>query len=157
MTFSLVSALRPFKIPLTLSYPFINHHAYTRDSHSKQHKESIPLQIAYTEYLPRQPQAPEESQPIIILHGLFGSKQNWKSLAKSFTQSLNTKVYAVVRQGEIRSWRLNRVNWLIGSLAFCRIWEIMEKAHILQFIHTNQWLVTSRSLSFNKNSIDQCL
>ncbi|CAG8483200.1 5283_t:CDS:2 [Paraglomus brasilianum] len=94
MTFSLVSALRPFKIPLTLSYPFINHHAYTRDSHSKQHKESIPLQLAYTEYFPRRPQEPEESPPIIILHGLFGSKQNWKSLAKSFAQSLNTKVYA---------------------------------------------------------------
>jgi len=109
MTFSLVSALRPFKIPLTLSYPFINHHAYTRDSHSKQHKESIPLQLAYTEYFPRRPQEPEESPPIIILHGLFGSKQNWKSLAKSFAQSLNTKVYAAVRQGEIR---LNRVNWL---------------------------------------------
>ncbi|CAG8639853.1 1953_t:CDS:2, partial [Paraglomus occultum] len=130
MTFSLVSTLRPFKTSVALSYPFINHHAYTRNSHSKQHKESIPLQLAYTEYLPRRPQTSEDSPPVIILHGLFGSKQNWKSLAKSFTQSLNTKVYAV----DLRNHG--------------------ESPH--SSVHTYESMAMMwRSLSFNKSSIDQ--
>ncbi|CAG8766234.1 323_t:CDS:2, partial [Dentiscutata heterogama] len=33
--------------------------------------------------------------PLIILHGLFGSKQNWRSLAKVFAQRLNTRVFTL--------------------------------------------------------------
>lgn len=36
--------------------------------------------------------------PLIICHGLFGSKQNWKSLARAFSKRLGTDVYSLVRQ-----------------------------------------------------------
>jgi abhydrolase domain-containing protein 11 len=35
------------------------------------------------------------SPPLIILHGLFGSKQNWRSLGKSLAQKLESEVIAV--------------------------------------------------------------
>lgn len=33
--------------------------------------------------------------PLVILHGLFGSKQNWRSLGKAFAQRLQAPVYAL--------------------------------------------------------------
>lgn len=33
--------------------------------------------------------------PLVILHGLFGSKQNWSSLSKSLSKQLDTDVYAL--------------------------------------------------------------
>ncbi|KAI8459169.1 alpha/beta hydrolase [Phakopsora pachyrhizi] len=33
--------------------------------------------------------------PMIILHGLFGSKQNWRSIAKRFAEVLSTEVYTL--------------------------------------------------------------
>jgi pimeloyl-ACP methyl ester carboxylesterase len=35
------------------------------------------------------------SKPLFIVHGLFGSKQNWRSLSKALSQRLGTSVYAV--------------------------------------------------------------
>ncbi|KAL7751096.1 hypothetical protein RI367_003676 [Sorochytrium milnesiophthora] len=39
--------------------------------------------------------APSKSPPLVVLHGVFGSKQNWQSLAKRFAKLLNTDVYAL--------------------------------------------------------------
>lgn len=35
------------------------------------------------------------NRPLVILHGLFGSKQNWRSLSKSMATRLETLVYSV--------------------------------------------------------------
>ncbi|KIO28720.1 hypothetical protein M407DRAFT_22146 [Tulasnella calospora MUT 4182] len=35
------------------------------------------------------------SGPLVIVHGLFGSKQNWRSLAKRFHQTLHAPVYSL--------------------------------------------------------------
>ncbi|KAI8378180.1 Alpha/Beta hydrolase protein [Choanephora cucurbitarum] len=37
----------------------------------------------------------KSNKPLIICHGLFGSKQNWRSLAKSLSQSCQRDVYAI--------------------------------------------------------------
>ncbi|KAL7417841.1 hypothetical protein BDY24DRAFT_373070 [Mrakia frigida] len=36
-------------------------------------------------------------EALVIAHGLFGSKQNWRSLIKTFAQELGMHVYALVR------------------------------------------------------------
>jgi pimeloyl-ACP methyl ester carboxylesterase len=38
----------------------------------------------------------EKKQPLIICHGLFGSKQNWRSLAKSISVRCQCEVYTIV-------------------------------------------------------------
>jgi len=38
-------------------------------------------------------------QNLVICHGLFGSKQNWRSLAKAFAQRLGMNVYTLVSSG----------------------------------------------------------
>ncbi|KAI9595061.1 Alpha/Beta hydrolase protein [Syncephalis fuscata] len=52
--------------------------------------ETVPL--AYERYMPTQ--APEPT-PLVILHGLFGSKQNWRSLARGLAQRLSVPIYAL--------------------------------------------------------------
>ncbi|KAI9475523.1 MAG: Alpha/Beta hydrolase protein [Benjaminiella poitrasii] len=39
--------------------------------------------------------SPSTESPIVICHGLFGSKQNWSSLAKAISSRLNRDVYTV--------------------------------------------------------------
>lgn len=33
--------------------------------------------------------------PVVIVHGLFGQKRNWQSIAKALLRELNTDIYAV--------------------------------------------------------------
>ncbi|KAF8339653.1 Alpha/Beta hydrolase protein [Cantharellus anzutake] len=35
------------------------------------------------------------SRPVVVLHGLFGQKQNWRSLSRAMAKELNTNVYAL--------------------------------------------------------------
>lgn len=40
---------------------------------------------------------PPTGGPVVILHGLYGSKQNWRSLAKGMAGRLGREVIALVR------------------------------------------------------------
>jgi pimeloyl-ACP methyl ester carboxylesterase len=39
---------------------------------------------------------PSTEPPVLICHGLFGSKQNWSSLAKAMSNRLSRDVYTIV-------------------------------------------------------------
>jgi pimeloyl-ACP methyl ester carboxylesterase len=39
---------------------------------------------------------PSNEPPVLICHGLFGSKQNWSSLAKAMSNRLSRDVYTIV-------------------------------------------------------------
>lgn len=39
---------------------------------------------------------PSQEPPVLICHGLFGSKQNWTSLAKAMSNRLSRDVYTIV-------------------------------------------------------------
>lgn len=55
-----------------------------------------PQKLAYTAFTPSEPSLPSPkrpSSPILLLHGLFGSKRNWYSIGKRFVQERN--VYAL--------------------------------------------------------------
>lgn len=56
-------------------------------------KRTITIKMAYDKYEPKQ--LNKKMVPILIAHGLFGSKQNWKTMAKNLSQKLNTNVYAL--------------------------------------------------------------
>ncbi|KAF9284371.1 hypothetical protein BGZ68_004713 [Mortierella alpina] len=54
---------------------------------------AVPL--SFTDIPQPLPQIQARSQPILIMHGLFGSKQNWKALSKAMATRLNTRVLTV--------------------------------------------------------------
>lgn len=60
---------------------------------------SLPFNLSYDEFRPSK--FHEEKVPIIISHGLFGSKQNWRSLAKALTNKLGRSVitYDAINHG----------------------------------------------------------
>ncbi|CAE6542776.1 unnamed protein product [Rhizoctonia solani] len=41
------------------------------------------------------PPEPKSKSPVLIVHGLYGSKQNWRSLSKAFARQLGRPVYTV--------------------------------------------------------------
>ncbi|KAI0090360.1 Alpha/Beta hydrolase protein [Irpex rosettiformis] len=52
-----------------------------------------PVDLPFDKYLPSN--GNETDQPLVILHGLFGMKRNWASLAKAFARDLQRPVYAL--------------------------------------------------------------
>ncbi|KAF8721187.1 Alpha beta-hydrolase, partial [Rhizoctonia solani] len=51
-----------------------------------------PLDLAYEKV---DPPESKSTSPLLIVHGLYGSKQNWRSLSKAFARKLGRPVYTV--------------------------------------------------------------
>jgi hypothetical protein len=62
---------------------------FTLGSHRQQ--RGHPLSLAYDEHVDEC--APKDATPLVIMHGLFGNRANWKTLSKQYAQK--RKVYAV--------------------------------------------------------------
>lgn len=92
-TRSISSSISPFTFR-NINSPLILKREFTRDSHMISPPETVKL--VYTVYEPPRPRERPDCPPIIILHGLFGSKQNWKILSKAFSNRLNTRVFSLV-------------------------------------------------------------
>ncbi|KAK2460132.1 hypothetical protein APHAL10511_007811 [Amanita phalloides] len=56
-------------------------------------KNIVPVDLDYTLGIP--PDGNKTEKPLVILHGLFGSKRNWNSLTKAFVSDLKRPVYAL--------------------------------------------------------------
>ncbi|KAG0378897.1 hypothetical protein BGX24_002452 [Mortierella sp. AD032] len=54
-----------------------------------------PVSLSFTDTPKPSPNEDAKSQPIVVMHGLFGSKQNWKALSKAMAHRLNTRVLTV--------------------------------------------------------------
>lgn len=67
-----------------------------RDFSSTIASRSSPVKLSYDHH-PGPSSDSASKGPLIILHGLYGSKQNWRSLAKKMAQRMKTDVYALVR------------------------------------------------------------
>ncbi|ORX60702.1 alpha/beta-hydrolase [Hesseltinella vesiculosa] len=51
-----------------------------------------PVRLAFDKYSPKQG---SQGSPLVICHGLFGSKQNWTSLCRAAAQRFQRDIYAV--------------------------------------------------------------
>ncbi|AFR92707.1 mitochondrial protein [Cryptococcus neoformans C23] len=69
-------------------------HSYSHHQTSSI-KEQVPVQLAYDVVEPSNPFPEAVGQSLVICHGLFGSKQNWRSLAKAFAVKLGMPVYTL--------------------------------------------------------------
>ncbi|KAI0833404.1 alpha/beta-hydrolase [Trametes gibbosa] len=52
-----------------------------------------PVELHFDKVVP--PNGNETRNPLVILHGLFGTKRNWGSLSKAFAKDLDRPVYAL--------------------------------------------------------------
>lgn len=53
------------------------------------------LSTVQLNYTVNQPTAPNAHRPMVILHGLFGSKQNWRAISKQLSRTLSRSIYTV--------------------------------------------------------------
>ncbi|KAI9144913.1 Alpha/Beta hydrolase protein [Paraphysoderma sedebokerense] len=71
----------------------------TRHSSTTTESNTTAVPLSYSHSPPPQSVHPSSTTPqlppLVILHGLFGSKQNWSSLSKSLSKQLNTDVCAL--------------------------------------------------------------
>lgn len=59
----------------------------------QNYSTSKAIDMSYDKYSMK----PSSKPPVLICHGLFGSKQNWTSLAKAMSNRLLRDVYTIVR------------------------------------------------------------
>ncbi|XP_058803476.1 protein ABHD11 [Phymastichus coffea] len=60
------------------------------------HSIHVPIKLAYASYESTKEKVDENvKSPILIMHGLFGSKSNWNSLSKIIHQKTNRKVITI--------------------------------------------------------------
>ncbi|CAJ0907201.1 6984_t:CDS:10 [Entrophospora sp. SA101] len=102
---------------LTTKWFFNYHHykSFKKRYYSSKKSSSEPVTLSFSKYDPLSNKSINLIPPLLILHGLFGSKQNWKSLAKMFAQSLNTSVYALDLRNHGDSPHSSIVNYEIMS------------------------------------------
>ena len=82
-----------------------------------RYASSGPVDLAFKKY-DRETVASEARPPLVILHGLFGHKQNWHSVAKALNRRLGCTVFAV----DLR----NHGNLAVRSLFECKVCKIDE-------------------------------
>lgn len=79
------------------------------------------LQLASEHFAPAQPAT---AGPLVVLHGLYGSKQNWRGLAKAMATQLKREVTTLVsppRPSHGKRAELREERRLTEERAGCRI------------------------------------
>ncbi|CAK7208652.1 hypothetical protein SCUCBS95973_000174 [Sporothrix curviconia] len=64
-------------------------------SYSSQSVDDGTVELSYDLHSPARPVADDKTQPILFLHGLFGSKKNNRTISKMLAQDLGRSVYAL--------------------------------------------------------------
>ncbi|KAJ1914344.1 hypothetical protein H4219_004835 [Mycoemilia scoparia] len=78
-----------------LQKPQCGRHYSTTTTPTTTNKDSA-VSLTYTHIKPTKPPAAAKLlAPMIVMHGLFGSKQNWGAMSKAISNSLGIEVYAV--------------------------------------------------------------
>ena len=75
-----------------------------------------------------------EGQPIVILHGLFGSSDNWQTLGKKFAE--NFEVYLVDQRNHGHSPKSNEFNYQLLSDDLYKLITDLELENIILIGHS---------------------
>ncbi|CAK7212248.1 hypothetical protein SEUCBS140593_001440 [Sporothrix eucalyptigena] len=92
-SFSILSSSRGTAPRALLRSPRIAYASYLSTSSSSSGDD--PVELAYDLHSPAKPIADNKTQPIVFLHGLFGSKKNNRSISKVLARDLGRSVYAL--------------------------------------------------------------
>ncbi|GAA99665.1 uncharacterized protein L969DRAFT_98858 [Mixia osmundae IAM 14324] len=63
--------------------------------HARLYSSASPAVALSYEHHPKPSRESIKKEPLVVLHGLFGSKQNWRSLGKSLAKQLERDVYCL--------------------------------------------------------------
>lgn len=99
----MIRTLRPLaRLPATVGAGPSQPLAFARGFQTGYEKPSSgPVDLAFDVIEPKGSDVKGSGdQCLVICHGLFGSKQNWRSLSKRFAQELGMPVYCLVSVSE---------------------------------------------------------
>jgi len=68
----------------------------------------------------------EDLPPLVILHGLFGSKTNWRTLAKRFHRDTGRQIVTVDARNHGESEHSPEMNYFLQSLDVCNLFQELE-------------------------------
>ncbi|XP_011876801.1 PREDICTED: alpha/beta hydrolase domain-containing protein 11 [Vollenhovia emeryi] len=90
-----LSPFLPWRKPAALPRSAKSLHSSCRQCLRSNLLLTVPVKLAYTSYESVKEHEQDAKEPVIIMHGLFGSKNNWNSLSKAIHQKTKRKVIAV--------------------------------------------------------------
>ncbi|GMM37480.1 putative hydrolase [Saccharomycopsis crataegensis] len=73
----------------------LNRHLGRRLLSTRSIPHKVPVHLEFDLHLPANSSPSSHNEPLILLHGLFGSKQNYKTVGKHLSNKLNAPIYAV--------------------------------------------------------------
>ncbi|RUP23110.1 Alpha/Beta hydrolase protein [Jimgerdemannia flammicorona] len=138
--------LRPLLAVLPRSSPTPSrlHSTNPAHVHHKVPRPNTPQELvtlAFAKYEPpTSPRVPHT--PLVVMHGLFGSKQNWKSLAKTMASKLETDVFTLDLRNHGESPHHHTHNY--ESMA-------NDVASFMSEHHLNEAIVMGHSIRSNSN------
>ncbi|XP_068679261.1 sn-1-specific diacylglycerol lipase ABHD11-like [Montipora capricornis] len=68
----------------------------------------------------------EDLPPLVILHGLFGSKTNWRTLAKRFHKDTGRKILTIDARNHGESEHSTEMNYHVQALDVCNLFQELE-------------------------------
>ncbi|KHN76658.1 Alpha/beta hydrolase domain-containing protein 11 [Toxocara canis] len=80
---------------VTLALRFAKQHLGLPTARFASTSSSIVTKLAYDKYVDDFDYGPELTVPLVMVHGLFGHKENWRSLAKALQQRLGNTVFTL--------------------------------------------------------------
>lgn len=85
---------------------------------------SFPVRLAYDSTDANS--SGEDLLPLVILHGLFGSKTNWRTLAKRFHADTGRQVVTVDARNHGESEHSPQMNYFLQALDVCHLFQELE-------------------------------
>ncbi|XP_011633101.1 protein ABHD11 isoform X1 [Pogonomyrmex barbatus] len=90
-----LSVFFPWRKSIGLPHVAKNLHSSCRQCLRSDLLLTVPIKLAYISYETLKESEQNAKEPIIIMHGLFGSKNNWNSLSKAIHLKTKRKVIAI--------------------------------------------------------------
>ncbi|XP_078362589.1 sn-1-specific diacylglycerol lipase ABHD11-like [Oculina patagonica] len=78
----------------------------------------------------------EDLPPLVILHGLFGSKQNWRTLAKLFHRETGRRIVTVDARNHGESEHSQDMNYFVQALDVWHLFQELELSKAVLMGHS---------------------
>ena len=81
---------------------------------SRQSASNVSFALAHENYAGREGEHEGKNSPVLVVHGMLGSKKNWHSFCKNYSKQTGIQVCRSVLDGE--PWISHSVVWVLGKM-----------------------------------------